>query len=144
MPQSLARNTIHLIFSTKHREPLIAPALDRRLFAYMAGTLNDIKCPALMIGGVADHVHVMFVLARTVSLSDAVETVKKSSSKWMKLNGVPRFYWQGGYGAFSVSHSHVSRVAAYIAAQEEHHRKKTFGQEFEVLVKKYGLEWRED
>jgi len=77
MPQSLARNAIHLIFSTKNRVPLIAPGLDTRLFAYMAGTLNELKCPALAVGGVADHVHLLFVLARTVSLSSAVEEVKE-------------------------------------------------------------------
>src|SRR5437868_2357860 len=84
MPQSLARNVIHLVFSTKNREPFIVPDLRDRLFAYLAGTLNELGCPAIKVGGVADHVHLLFVLSKTLALSKAVEEVKKSSSKWAK------------------------------------------------------------
>lgn len=143
MSQSLARNTIHLVFSTKNREPTIAPGLDAKLFAYLAGTLNELQCPALSVGGVADHVHIMFVLSRTISLSGTVEEIKKSSSKWMKKNGVPRFYWQSGYGAFSVSASSEKDVSAYIANQAERHRKLSFQDELREFLKKHRVEWDE-
>jgi REP element-mobilizing transposase RayT len=143
MPQSLARNALHLVFSTKHREPMIDRGIEPKLHAYLAGAMKELKCPALKIGGVADHVHILFLLARTVSLSDAVEEVKKSSSKWMKLQGVSNFYWQGGYGAFSVSASNETMVEAYIVNQPKHHRKMTFQDEFRTLFKKHGVEWDE-
>lgn len=94
----------------------------------------------------ADHVHTLIDLPTNKSIEEVMQLLKGSSSHWINENRLLRgkFSWGRGYGAFSVSHSHLSRVAAYIAAQEQHHRKKTFGQEFEVFVKKYGLEWRED
>ena len=143
MPQSLARNAIHLVFSTKHREPLITPEIEPKLHAYMAGTLAELKCPALKIGGVADHVHTLFLLARTISMSDVVEELKKSASKWMKLNGVPEFYWQSGYGAFSVSASNEPKVETYVANQPEHHRKLSYQDELRVLLRKHGVVWDE-
>ncbi|HEV3384434.1 MAG TPA: IS200/IS605 family transposase [Gemmata sp.] len=143
MPQSLARNVVHLVYSTKNREPFIVASLRDRLFAYLAGTLNELGCPAISVGGVADHVHLLFVLSKTVALSKAVEEVKKSSSKWMKENGEPRFYWQNGYGAFSVSASNEEKVTAYIANQEVHHRTKSFQDEFREFLKKHRIEWDE-
>jgi REP element-mobilizing transposase RayT len=143
MPQSLARNVIHLIFSTKNREPFITPSLRENLFAYMAGTLNTLKCPAISVGGVSDHVHILFCLARTVALCDAVEEVKKGSSKWMKEQGVPLFYWQNGYGAFSVCPSIEAKVIDYIANQEEHHKIKTFQDEYREFLEKHRIEWDE-
>jgi REP element-mobilizing transposase RayT len=143
MPQSLARNVIHLVFSTKNREPYIVPGLRDRLFAYLAGTLNELGCRAITVGGVADHVHLLFVLSKTLALSKAVEEVKKGSSKWAKENGEPRFYWQNGYGAFSVSPSQEEPVIAYIANQEEHHRTTTYQDEFRDFLRKHGIEWDE-
>jgi putative transposase len=84
MSQSLARILVHLVFSTKNREPLIAAEKRPRMFTYLGGTLNAIDCPAVAVGGVADHAHLLFVLGRTVSLSKAVEEVKKESSKWRR------------------------------------------------------------
>ena len=91
----------------------------------------------------ADHVHTLIDLPTNKSIEEVVQLFKGSSSHWINENRLLRgkFSWGRGYGAFSVSHSHVDRVAAYIAHQEEHHRKKTFGQEFETFVKKYGLNW---
>ena len=105
MPQSLTHLAVHLVFSTKNREPLIAPEARPELFKYLGGTLNALDCPALEVGGVADHVHLLFVLSKNMGLSKVVEEVKKESSKWAKGKVHPRFYWQGGYGAFSVSAS---------------------------------------
>jgi putative transposase len=143
MPQSLARNAIHLIFSTKHREPFITPDVHDRLFAYLAGTLNKMRCPALRVGGVADHVHVLFVLSKTMTLSKVVEELKKESSKWAKTAIHPKFYWQTGYGAFSVSASNEPAVGDYIANQERHHRRMTFQQEFREFLQKHGIEYDE-
>jgi len=143
MPQSLARNVVHLVFSTKNREPFMVPTLRDRLFRYLAATLNELNCPAISVGGVADHVHLLFVLSKTLALSKAVEEVKKSSSKWTKENGEPRFYWQSGYGAFSVSASNEEQVVAYITNQEEHHRMRTFQDEFRGFLQKHGIEWDE-
>jgi REP element-mobilizing transposase RayT len=103
MPQSLSKVLVHLIFSTKHREPLIGPEIRPRLHAYIVGILDNLKSPSLQTGGVADHVHSLFLLGRTISQAELVEEVKKSSSKWMKAEGgVPGFSWQTGYGAFDV------------------------------------------
>ena len=147
MGQSHSQVLIHLVFSTKHRTPWLQDkALRHNLFAYMATILKDIECPAIVINGVEDHVHILCVLSRKVSIAKLVEEVKTEPSKWMKKQGevYAEFHWQNGYGAFSVSHSHVEQVAAYIADQEKHHRKKTFNREFETLVEKYGLEWFEE
>jgi REP element-mobilizing transposase RayT len=138
MPQSLARIGVHLVFSTKHREPLITPEIRPELFAYLAGTLNAIDCPAIEVGGVADHVHLLFVLSKNLALSKAVEEVKKESSKWAKGKIHPAFYWQAGYGAFSVSAPNEPQVTIYIKNQEEHHREMTFQDEVRALMQKSG------
>lgn len=143
MPQSLVRNVVHLVFSTKNREPFINPDLRPRLFAYLAGTLHELGCLCIKVGGTADHVHILFGLAKTLSLSKVVEEIKKSSSKWAKENGEPRFYWQSGYGAFSVSASNEEQVTKYIANQEEHHRERSFQDEFREFLRRHGIEWDE-
>jgi REP element-mobilizing transposase RayT len=143
MSQSLARVLIHLVFSTKNRELFITPEKRERLFAYLGGTLNAIDCPVVTVGGMPDHVHVLFVLGRTVALSKAVEEVKKESSKWAKEHIHPQFYWQNGYGAFSVSASNIKRVKAYIDNQEKHHRKMSFQDEFRALLRRHGMTWDE-
>ncbi len=143
MPQSLARNVVHLVFSTKGRAPFIGADDRDDLHAYLAGTLNAISCPAIKVGGVADHVHLLFVLAKTLPLCEAVREVKQGSSKWAKEKIHPDFYWQTGYGAFSVSRSNEEQVEAYIADQETHHTTRTFQDEFRGFLRKHGLEWDE-
>ena len=143
MPQSLSRVLIHLVFSTKDREPFIAPPHRERTFEYLAGTLNQIDCPALIVGGMPDHVHLLFVLARTLSVSKAVEEVKKESSKWVKGHVHSQFYWQNGYGAFSVSPSNGPAVVAYIRNQERHHAKLSYQDEFRELCRRHKVEWDE-
>jgi putative transposase len=143
MPQSLARILVHLVFSTKNREPLIQADHRDSTFAYLAGTLNAIDCPAIIVGGMPDHVHLLFAMARTMSLSKVVEEVKKASSKWAKEHVHPNFFWQNGYGAFSVSPSNMDTVRAYIATQEEHHRVRTFEDEFRELLRRHELHWDE-
>jgi REP element-mobilizing transposase RayT len=143
MPQSLSRVLVHLVFSTKNREPFIIPEHRDRVFEYLAGTLNARKCPAVLVGGMPDHVHLLFVQARTLALSAVVEEVKKESSKWAKEVVHRDFYWQNGYGAFSVSPSNVEAVTRYIANQEENHRKRDFKDELRELLRVNGIEWDE-
>ena len=145
MPQSLARIHIHLIFSTKNRERLLSDEIRSDLHAYMATVLNNIRCSTVLINSVEDHVHILFELGRTVSVSEAVEEVKKHSSKWIKTQGphFKGFAWQTGYGAFAVSESNVDAVLKYIADQQEHHRVKTFQDEYRVFLKKRALEFDE-
>ncbi|MCU0749183.1 MAG: IS200/IS605 family transposase [Akkermansiaceae bacterium] len=112
MPQSLARLHIHLVFSTKNREPVLNDDIRDTLHAYMATVLQNLNCAPVLINSVEDHTHLLFDLARTVSISQVVEDVKKSSSKWIKTQGAPfsTFAWQSGYGAFAVSESNVETV----------------------------------
>lgn len=146
MPQSLAQLYVHLVFSTKDRNPLIWESVAPRLHAYLSGTLNALKCPAVQTGGVADHVHILFRLSKNVALAEVVKDVKVESSKWMKNDGegeTPGFAWQAGYGAFSVSASQVDQVTDYIRRQPEHHRTTSFKDEFRELLRRYGLEFDE-
>ena len=145
MPQSLSRILIHLVFSTKNREPVITPEIRTELHPYLAGTLDKIDCPSLRVGGVADHVHLFFGLARTRSIAEVVETVKTSSSKWIKTMdaNLSAFHWQSGYGAFSVSQSDADSVVAYIRNQAQHHRKMTFQDEYRRLLEKYQVGYDE-
>jgi REP element-mobilizing transposase RayT len=144
MPQSLSRILVHLIFGTKHREPLIGVEIRPRLHAYIAGILDNLKCPSMQAGGVADQLHVLFALGRTISLAQVVEEVKTGSSKWMKADGgVPGFSWQAGYGAFSVGESQVDTVIDYIQNQEEHHRELTFQEEFRKFLERYKVAYDE-
>ena len=143
MPQSLARVVIHVVFSTKNSAPFLKdPNLRARLHAYMAGILQSIGCEPILINGVEDHVHILCNLSRTVTIAGLVEKVKHSPSIWMKDQGpaYADFFWQGGYGSFSVSQSNVEQVREYVATQEEHHRKVSFQDEFRALCRKHGLE----
>ena len=145
MAQSLARVLVHLIFSTKNREPLLGAEIHPELHKYMAAILKDLGSPAILVQSVSDHVHILFSLSKNQALMTIVEQVKKSSSKWIKTKGsrYRRFCWQNGYGAFSVSQSRVERVQRYFAQQDEHHRIKTFQEEFREFVKKYKVPYDE-
>ena len=144
MAQSLSKLYVHLIFSTKNRQPVLAPEWRPELWAYLAGAFEGQKCFAKKIGGVADHVHASFELHRTVPVSDLVGEIKVESSKWIKsYGGPPDFAWQGGYGAFSVSASNLDEVEAYIANQEKHHARVSFQDEFRSFLRKYQVEYDE-
>lgn len=139
MPQSLSRILIHLVFSTKNREPVITSAIRTELHPYLAVTLDCIDCPSLRVGGVADHVHLLFGLSRTRTVAEVVETVKISSSKWMKAKGLQfkNFHWQSGYAAFSIGQSDADAAVNYVTNQEQHHQKMTFQDEYRKLLEKY-------
>ena len=143
MPQSLSRVIVHLVFSTKNREPFILTEHRDRMFEYLGGTLNGIGCPVIRVGGMPDHVHLLFVQSRTLSMSKIVEELKKESSKWAKAHIHRGFYWQNGYGVFSVSPSNIEQVANYIVNQEAHHRPTSFQDEFRELLRRHEMEWDE-
>jgi REP element-mobilizing transposase RayT len=145
MTQSLARLHVHLVFSTKNREPIITDSVRSSLHAYMATVLQNLNCHPVLINSVEDHIHLLFELARTVSVSQAVEDVKKSSSKWIKEQGPEfrTFAWQSGYGVFAVSESNVEAVRQYIANQREHHRKKTFQDEYRQFLERHRIPFDE-
>lgn len=146
MPQSLSSVYLHLIFSTKGREPWLSDAaLRAETFAYLGGISKQLDCPPVAVGGVADHVHLLARFGRGVTQSDWVKELKRVSSLWIKERdpSLKGFAWQSGFGIFSVSPSALEKVEAYIANQEEHHRKVTFQDEFRAFLKKHRIEWDE-
>jgi REP element-mobilizing transposase RayT len=145
MPQSLSNVIIHIIFSTKDREPWLDHEVRPRMHAYVATICRDLGAEAFVVGGVADHLHVVTTLPRTLSQADLIEAMKKTSSKWIKaLDAKYRaFFWQRGYGAFSVSPSQVDAVLKYVESQDEHHRTRTFQEEYRDFLSKYGVEFDE-
>lgn len=145
MPQSLSNVLVHTVFSTIDRLPLIPGDVRQDLYAYLGGTFCNLNCQPVQIGGTADHVHILFRMTRTSSLSGVVEKMKSASSKWVKTKGgVPAdFRWQAGYGAFSVSPEREARVAAYIRDQERRHERLGFQDELRALLAEAGLEFDE-
>jgi putative transposase len=135
----------HIIFSTHNREPLLKSAWRERLFAYMGGIARENKIKAVSIGGVMDHVHMLLLIPASIPAAKAVQLVKGGSSKWLHENIITlkNFAWQEGYGAFSISALQVSEVVAYIAGQEEHHRIKSFQEEYLSFLKEYNIEYDE-
>ena len=145
MGQSLSRNYLHVIFSTKHRRPLIKEPIEIELHRYIGGICNNLECTPLKIGGYVDHIHILCLLSKKLALMKLLEEVKSHSSKWIKNKdvGLKDFYWQNGYGAFSVNPSQLNIVSEYIENQKEHHDKKTFQQEYRSFLKKYNVEYDE-
>jgi REP element-mobilizing transposase RayT len=145
MGQSLVKNYIHLVFSTKHRQAFIHPPVESELHAYLGGICNRLACQCIKVGGYTDHIHVLCMLSKNIALVKLVEELKSHSSKWIKSKGksYEDFYWQGGYGAFSVKPSEVDNVILYINNQHEHHRKKTFKEEYVIFLKAYRMEYDE-
>lgn len=145
MPQSLSSILIHLVFSTKNREPWIRNAVEAELQAYAPTVLKNAGCPVLAMNGTADHLHTLLHLSRVRSIADLVEELKTSTSKWIKTKGATfrGFHWQTGYAAFSVSQSNVSQVIEYIAEQKEHHRGRSFQDEFRALLARHEIPFDE-
>ncbi len=145
MAQTLVSLLVHVVFSTKHRANLIRPEIEPELFAYVAGILKNHDSHCLAINGTANHVHLLISQSKNIALSSLVAEMKRSSSKWIKTKGPAfrSFDWQDGYGAFSIGQSNVSALKEYIAQQKEKHRVKPFEAEFVKLLKKYGVEYKE-
>lgn len=142
MPQSLAKVYLHLIFSMKNRERVLADEIRSDLHAYMGGILNQLGCAPIEINSEPDHVHLLFLQSRTETISNVVAQVKKSSNDWLRTRGAEyaQFFWQGGYGVFSVSQSAVEEVREYIRDQREHHKKLSFQDEYRAFLRRYQVE----
>jgi len=141
MPQSLVKNYIHITFSTKNRYPLITDSIQEELFKYLGGTCRELESAPVIVGGTNDHVHVLVNLSRKIALMSLIEKLKTHSSKWIKTkNGdFKNFYWQHGYGGFSVNPNQLDAVKQYIANQENHHKKVTFQEEYRAFLDKYDI-----
>lgn len=145
MGQSLVKNYLHIVFSTKHRKPLIHQSIEEELYSYLGGICNRLECQVIIVGGYTDHIHILCMLSKKIALMKLMEELKSHSSKWIKTKGkdYQNFYWQNGYGAFSVRASGVDTVINYIANQKEHHSKKEFKNEYRAFLKKHDVEYDE-
>jgi putative transposase len=148
MAQSLAKILLHMVFSTKERRPFLKDvALREELYRYLGGILANLECQPLIIGGVEDHVHLLFAHSRTATVAEVVKELKRGSTVWLKTKSpalaLAEFAWQNGYGVFSIGQSQVEDVRAYIARQEEHHRKISFQEEFCRLLQRYEIAFDE-
>ena len=145
MPQSLSKVYVHITFSTKYRKNRIDEEIETSLFEYIGGICKRMECNPVLVGGHQNHIHILCLLSRKVAQMTLLENVKKSSSKWIKTKGekYSDFYWQDGYGIFSVNPSEIEVVIDYIKNQKEHHRKRNFKDEFRAFLKRYNVEYDE-
>lgn len=146
MPQSLSQILVHLVFSTKNREPWLLKPLRRDLHAYMATVVRGMdRCECYRVDGVEDHVHLAIRLSRTVTVADVIQRVKTSTSRWMKEQdpGLVHFAWQQGYGSSSVNFRELDILLDYIDGQEEHHRRVGFQEEYRAFLTENGIEFDE-
>ena len=136
---------MHLVFSTKNREPWLANDIRDELHAYIGGVVENHKGTLLKSGSVADYIHLLIGQPRTCAPAELVQEIKTGSSKWLKTKsaGNAGFHWQAGYGVFSISPSHRPALEKYIANQAEHPRKVTFQDEYRRLLNKYGIQFDE-
>ena len=145
MPQSLTKLYAHLIFSTKNRQPYLDEEIRPRVHGYLATIIRNLDSPWVVVGGVADHVHILFDMGKIHAPVEFVERVKRESSKFVKTLGAQYkdFYWQRGYGMFSVGPAHRDEAEDYVRNQEEHHRTKSFQQEFRTFLERYDVTYDE-
>ena len=141
MAQSLTKILIHVVFSTKKRNTWLDDKICSELYPYLTKILKDNKCNVLQMGGTENHIHILFEISKDLSIGKIVEKIKTSSSRWIKTKDsiYKNFYWQYGYGAFSVSSSNRSVVCDYIANQKQHHKIKTFDEELRSLLRKHNV-----
>jgi REP element-mobilizing transposase RayT len=135
----------HVIFSTKNREPWLVRDIEQRVWAYIGGVARAHKMTALQVGGIEDHIHALVTAPATLAPSQIAQFLKGDSSKWMhdEFPALRNFGWQDGYGAFTVSRSNLPEAVRYIQNQREHHRKKTFQEEYLEFLQKHGIEYDE-
>jgi len=145
MSQSLVKNYVHITFSTKYRQPLIDEIVEKELHAYLGGICKKLECPPIQVGGYTDHIHILCMLSKKIALMKLLEEVKSHSSKWIKTKGAlyKNFYWQDGYGAFSVNPAEIDVVIKYILNQKNHHGKESFQDEYRKMLKKYNVDYDE-
>lgn len=145
MSQSLSKIYLHIIFHIKTTSPKILKEDLERVHAYLGQLVNKTGCINIWTNGVEDHVHILCLMSRDISVAHLVEEVKRNSSRWIKgINDIyKQFSWQAGYGVFSVSQSAVDKTVLYIKNQQEHHRKKSFTEEYLTFLKLYNIEYDE-
>ncbi len=145
MANTYSQIYVHIVFAVKYRQNLIQKAWQDQLHQYICGIVKGKEQKVYAIGGVADHIHVLISIKPNIAISDVVRDIKANSSKWINEKGFVRgkFHWQEGFGAFSVGHSQLDVVIAYIENQEEHHRKKTFTDEYIALLQVFNIQYDE-
>ena len=145
MSQSLGQIYLHLIFHIKSDAPVIRNEQLEELHTYIGGLINKAECQSICVGGVADHVHILFRMSRVKTVAGVVEFVKMQSTKWLKAKAplYSHFAWQGGYAVYSVSSSLVEKTRNYIYNQASHHKKMTFREEYLQFLKLYHVEYNE-
>ncbi len=145
MGQSLVKNYLHIVFSTKNRQALILPSIEVELYSYIGGICKNLECHPIQIGGYSDHIHILCILSKKLALVKLMEELKSHSSKWVKTKdeNLKNFYWQDGYGAFSVNPKDVDAVKSYIENQHEHHKQRSYQDEYRAFLKKYNVEYDE-
>ena len=143
MPSTYTNLLYHIVFSTKHRIPLIDEEIQEELYRYIGGIIRAEGGIQLEIGGVSDHVHILTKIKPAIAVSEMLAKIKANSSKWLNDHKMKmrKFGWQEGYGAFTVSESQAQSVREYIRNQPEHHRKQTFQEEFVALLERHGIEY---
>jgi putative transposase len=141
MPQSLVKILVHIVFSTKERQRIITPQIEPQLYGYISGIITNNRGRMIIAGGDADHIHVLASIGR-IDIAELVGDIKRESSSWIKRQDkrFENFYWQRGYGAFSIGQSQVPNVSKYIRNQKEHHKTQTYQNEFRALCSKYEIE----
>lgn len=145
MSQSLVKNYVHIIFSTKHRNDFIDESIEEELFAYISTISKNLSSPSIKIGGTDNHIHILLTLSPKYALTKVVQEIKAHSSRWIKTKGrkYQDFFWQDGYGAFSVSQKHIFATINYITNQREHHENEDFKTEFINILDKYKTDYDE-
>jgi putative transposase len=144
MANTYVRVIIHYIWSTKGREPLIRPSIEERVWSYIAGIAHQRGMKAIKVGGIEDHVHVVIELAKQVNISEVAKHLKGFSSRWINKEGLTEtpFAWQDGFGAYSVSPSHLESLVRYVENQREHHATQSFEDEYLEFLKRYGVAYK--
>lgn len=145
MPQSLSKVYVHITFSTKYRRNLIDDEIEEELFNYLGGICKALECYPIQVGGYKNHIHIACMLSRKITQAKLLEELKKCSSKWIKTkdNKYAKFYWQDGYGIFSVNPYEIDILVNYIKNQKRHHHKLGFQDEFRDFLAKNGVEFDE-
>ena len=145
MPQSLFKILVHIVFSTKNRVDLIAPEIENDLFVYIHGIVENNGSKLIIADGTANHIHLLISLGKKIDIPELVGDIKRDSSVWIKeqKSSFSNFYWQKGYGAFSIGQSQVPTVVNYIKNQKEHHKRHDFSDEYRTLLKKYEIDYDE-
>ena len=145
MPQALSKVFTHITFSTKHRKNLIDKTIETDLFDYLGGICKAFECNPIQIGGHKNHIHILCLLSKKVTQVTLLQEIKQRSSKWIKTKGenYSNFYWQNGYGIFSVNPTQVDVVRRYIQNQELHHQHMSFKEEFRKFLRKYNIDYDE-